>query len=157
MFFNREFARSRINNWKVTCILQFGGFLQMAPKRLHQFILYESALSPTSSINSDIWKLMLNYFAVIFKNIFQVWFKYNENNHWLPILFWGGFSFFLIKFYLNTVDLVSQVALIVKNPPANVGHIRDSGSVPRSGRSPGGGHGNPLQYSYLENPTDRGA
>ena len=54
MFFNREFARSRINNSKVTRILQFGGFLQMAPKRLHQFILYESALSPTSSINSDI-------------------------------------------------------------------------------------------------------
>ena len=69
----------------------------------------------------------------------------------------GGVQLFLIKFYLNIVDLVSQVALIVKNPPANVGHIRDSGSIPRSGRSPGLGHGNPLQYSCLENPMDRRA
>ena len=46
----------------------------------------------------------------------------------------------------------SQVALVVKKPPANAGHIRDAGLIPGSGRSPGGGHGNPLQYSYLENP-----
>ena len=41
--------------------------------------------------------------------------------------------------------------------PANAGHIRDSSSFPGLGRSPGGGHGNPLQYSFLENPMDRGA
>jgi len=46
------------------------------------------------------------------------------------------------------------VVLVVKNSPANAG---DLGSIPGSGRSPGGGHGNPLQYSYLENPKDRGA
>ena len=46
---------------------------------------------------------------------------------------------------------------MVKNPPASAGDIRDVGSIPGSGRSPGGGHGNPLQYSYLENRTDRGA
>ena len=46
---------------------------------------------------------------------------------------------------------------MVKNLPANVGDIRDVGSIPRSGRSPGGEHGNPLQYSCLENPMDRGA
>ena len=46
---------------------------------------------------------------------------------------------------------------MVKNLPANAGDIRDGGSVPGSGRSPGGGHGNPLQYSCLENLTDRGA
>ena len=46
---------------------------------------------------------------------------------------------------------------MMKNPPANAGDVRDVGSVPGSGRSPGGGHGNPLQYSYLENPMDRGA
>ena len=51
----------------------------------------------------------------------------------------------------------SWVALVVKNPPANAGDIRDVGSIPGSGRSPGGGHGNPLQYSCLENPLDRGA
>ena len=46
---------------------------------------------------------------------------------------------------------------MVKNLPANAGDIRDVGSIPGSGRAPGGGHGNPLQYSCLENPMDRGA
>ena len=50
----------------------------------------------------------------------------------------------------------SQVVLMVKNLPANAGDVRDVGSIPGSGRSPGGGHGNPLQYSCLENPMDRG-
>ena len=49
------------------------------------------------------------------------------------------------------------MAVVVKHPPANAGDIRDEGSIPGSGRSPGAGHGNPLQYSYLENPMDRGA
>ena len=52
---------------------------------------------------------------------------------------------------------VSQLALVVKNPPANVVDIRDAGSIPGSGRSPGGGHGTPLQYSCLENPMGKGA
>ena len=43
-----------------------------------------------------------------------------------------------------------------KNQPANAGDIKDVGLFPGSGRSPGEGHGNPLQYSYLENPMDRG-
>ena len=47
--------------------------------------------------------------------------------------------------------------LAVKNPPANAGDVRDMDSIPGSGRAPGGGHGNPLQYSCLENPMDRGA
>ena len=51
----------------------------------------------------------------------------------------------------------SQVALMVKNPPTNAGDLRDIGSIPESGRSPGEGNGNPLQYSYLGNPMDRGA
>ena len=46
---------------------------------------------------------------------------------------------------------------MVKNPPANAGDVRDVGSILRSERSPGGGHGNPLQYSCLENLMDRGA
>ena len=45
---------------------------------------------------------------------------------------------------------------VVKNLPANAGDIRDEGSIPGSGRSPGAGHGNPLQYFCLENSTDRG-
>ena len=51
----------------------------------------------------------------------------------------------------------SQVALVVKNPPANAGDRRDTGLIPGSGRSPGGGNDNLLQYSCLENPMDRGA
>ena len=46
----------------------------------------------------------------------------------------------------------TQVAPVVKNPPANAGDVRDSGSIPGLGRSPGGGRGNPFQYSCLENP-----
>ena len=48
-------------------------------------------------------------------------------------------------------------ALVVKNPTANAGDIRDASLIPRLGRSPGEGHGNPLQHSCLENPMDRGA
>ena len=48
------------------------------------------------------------------------------------------------------------MALVIKNLPANAGDIRDTSSIPGSGRSLGGGHGYPLQYSCLENPMDRG-
>ena len=50
-----------------------------------------------------------------------------------------------------------QVVLVVKNPLANAGDVRDSGLIPGSGRSPGERNGNPLQYSCLENAMDRGA
>ena len=49
------------------------------------------------------------------------------------------------------------MALVVKNLPANAGDTRAKGSIPGSGRSPGIGNGNPLQYSCLENSMDRGA
>ena len=51
----------------------------------------------------------------------------------------------------------SQGALVVKNTSANTGDLRDVGLIPRSGRSLGEEHSNPLQYSCLENPVDRGA
>ena len=51
----------------------------------------------------------------------------------------------------------SQVALVVKKLSANAGDLRDMGSIPGSRRSPGGEHGNPLQYSCLKNSMDRGA
>ena len=51
----------------------------------------------------------------------------------------------------------SQMALVVKNPPANIGNIKDVGLISGSGRFHGGEHGNPLQYSCLETPMDRGA
>ena len=46
------------------------------------------------------------------------------------------------------------MALVVEKLPGNVRDVRDMGSIPGSGRSPGGGHGNPFQYSCLENPMD---
>ena len=49
------------------------------------------------------------------------------------------------------------VVLVVKNPPANAGDVREVGSIPGWGKSPGGGQGNPLQCSCLENPMHRGA
>ena len=54
-------------------------------------------------------------------------------------------------------ERASQVALVVKNLPSNAGDTEEAGSIPGWGRSPGGGHGNPLQYSCLESPKDRGA
>ena len=51
----------------------------------------------------------------------------------------------------------SQVTLVVKNPLANAGDIGAAGLIPGLERSPGGDNGNPLQYSCLENPMDRGA
>ena len=57
----------------------------------------------------------------------------------------------------QSTEWASQVALMVKNLPANARNVRDAGSTPGSGRSPGEGHGNPLQYSCLENLMGRGA
>ena len=52
---------------------------------------------------------------------------------------------------------LSQVPLVIENLPADAGDIEDSGSIPQLESSPGEGNGNPLQYSCLENPMDRGA
>ena len=57
---------------------------------------------------------------------------------------------------MSYIPWASQVALAVKNLPANAGDLRDAVSIPGLGRSPAGGNGNPLQYSCLENPMDRG-
>ena len=65
---------------------------------------------------------------------------------WLPSLFYSSVS---VRAF--------QAALVVKNLPVNAGDLRDEGSIPGSGRSPGGRRGNPIQYSCLENPMDRGA
>ena len=56
----------------------------------------------------------------------------------------------------GTRNNTSLVVLVVKNPPANAEDIRDMGSTPGPGRSPGGVHGNPLQYFCLEKPMNRG-
>ena len=59
--------------------------------------------------------------------------------------------------HTHTYVWASQVALVVKNLPAKDGELRDAGLILGSGGSPGGGNGNPFQYSCLENPMDRGA
>ena len=61
-----------------------------------------------------------------------------------------------ISVYILNVHSETKVVL-VKNPPANARDVRAVGSIPESGRSPGEGHGNPLQYSCLETPMKRGA
>ena len=76
------------------------------------------------------------------------WGLCHEQAVWLLLdVLWGGCA----------PQRVSQVALAVKNLPASAGDAGDVGSTPVSGRSPGGGHGNPLQDSCLENPMVRGA
>ena len=70
---------------------------------------------------------------------------------------WGIVNKFHVCVMYVSLARASQVALVVKNPPANAGDRRDAGSIPGSGRSPGEGNGNPLWYPCLENPMDRGA
>ena len=62
-----------------------------------------------------------------------------------------------VTIVMTRATMDSQVALVVNKPPATKWDIRHTGSIPGSGRSPGGGHGNPLHYPCLENPMDRGA
>ena len=75
------------------------------------------------------------------------WRMRGMGTHWTPTFFFSSI-FIYVCFPGGAVG---------KNPPANTGDARDAGSIPRSGRSPGGGHGNPIHYSCLENPMDREA
>ena len=68
--------------------------------------------------------------------------------HLTPIFFKYIYSFV----QATNAQRASQVALVIKNPPANAGDLRDTVSIHGSGRSPGERHGNPLQYSCLGNP-----
>jgi len=72
-----------------------------------------------------------------------------------PSLGWCHIILILTALYYVLCAL--QMVLVVKNPPAKAGDVRDVCSIPRWGRSPGGGHGSPLWYSCLLNPMDRGA
>ena len=69
----------------------------------------------------------------------------------------AGKSGFKVNKFKSACPRASQVMLVVKNLPAHAEALRDASSVPGSRRYPGGGHGNPLQYSCLANPMDRGA
>ena len=69
----------------------------------------------------------------------------------------GPCLLYMLYIVIQRSAAASQVALVVNNPPANAGDIRDLNLIPGLGRSLRGGHGNPLQHSCLENPLDRGA
>ena len=81
------------------------------------------------------------------------WIKLNHMPYQKQLLCVGVWSKLIVK----SESGASQVAPVVRSLPANVGDIKDPGSIPRLGRSPEGGPSNPLQYSCLENPMDRGA
>ena len=85
------------------------------------------------------------------RSILSIWWPVpakepHSQKSWPP---WYIFLLLLIR--------ASQVVLVVQNLPVNAGDIRNIGSIPGWGRSPGEGHGNPLQYLCLQNPMDRGA
>ena len=84
--------------------------------------------------------------------------SYSQRQPLIGILYFHSTLFFP-PLRLQTIHCfwAYQVVLVVKPPPVSAGDMRDVGSIPGSGRSPGGGHGNPLQYSFLENPMDSGA
>ena len=70
---------------------------------------------------------------------------------------WWAAVYGVAQSWTRLKHLAAAAAAVVKNQPANAEDIRDMGWIHRSGKSPGGGHGNPLQYSCLENPMERGA
>ena len=70
---------------------------------------------------------------------------------------YNGYKLYLIICYILGIFFGFQGGSKVKNPPANAGATGDTGLIPGSGRSPGGGNGNPLQYACLENPMNGGA
>ena len=88
-------------------------------------------------------------------------FKGKEKLEKLGFLFLRPVPFLIVFVFLYAILLLlgwaSQVVLVVEKLPANVGDVKDAGLIPGLGRSSGGEHGNPLQYSCLENPMDRGA
>ena len=92
----------------------------------------------------------------VFDSIFRLNLFFLQQCWILKVGYRNGFIFqFIFQIIIHL--WASQVALMVKDPPANEGDIRALSSIPGSERSPKGGHGNPLQYSCLENPMDRGA
>ena len=88
--------------------------------------------------------------------LFQIKKRMQRSSLWKAAIWYFTKVVFLLKIFFYSFWWASQVALVVKNPPANAGYVRDMGLIPESGRSPGKGNGNPLWDSCLENPMDRG-
>ena len=113
------------------------GYIELGQGRCHR----QSPLSPDSPF------FCLRLGGSIFFSIALI--LVSPTLVFLVFLSYSSSSIFFFKLYPR-IKWVSQVALVVKNVPANAGDIRDAGLSPRS---PGGGHGNPLSYSGLENPA----
>ena len=116
-----------------------------------------------------IWMIILCLLHVA--NILPFHFVYGMYSY-AEVLNFNIAKFKTFSFTFNTLSILSmtlifgltyifpgasQVAIVVKNSPANAGDVRDVGSISGLGRSPAEGNGNPLQYSCLESPMDRGA
>ena len=103
--------------------------------------------------NKNSWPSFMQHFLCPSKNgiSIHVWAMNCAVSVFLHI------SWMFLCLHLKLASWSSQMGLVVKNLPAIAGDARDSGSIPGSGRCPGGGHGSPLQYFCLENPMDRGA
>ena len=117
---------------------------------LHRSLPHHLGIAPVSSAQASL--SFLPYLKLQQATCFP------ELPTWLLCFIFGYLTYYhLIYIYFYAIFCVpsphSWAFPVVKNPPANAEVL---GSVPRSGRSPGGGNGNPLQYSYLGNPRDRG-
>ena len=130
----------------------------------HNFLLtYQvcSHIRECKCLLLSTWNSLPTCFQICFSSFTQILSKLTSQEvflyHSTYNLLWS-LQFFPVShlYYLCIACGASQVVLVVKNPPANAGDIRDADSFPGSGRSPGGGNGNTLQYSSLENPKGRG-
>ena len=126
--------------------------------------IYSVPLVCVSSVNTMLYWLMAPLrslkikFCVII-SIKNIWTDYHFHKNVWECLFHSTLSniehYSVFKIFL-IMNWASQVVLMVKNLPAKAGNITDVGLIPGPGRFSGGGHGNPLQYSCLENSMDRG-
>ena len=83
--------------------------------------------------------------------------RWGNSGNSVRLYFWGAPKSLQVVIAAMKLKDASQVVLVIKNLLANAGDVRDTGSIPELGRSPGEGHSKPLQYSCLENRMDRGA
>ena len=104
-----------------------------------------SPFCPLSSVPAEISRVLLSSFRESLPELCD-----NSECVWVSVLL-------CLQALVSEILGPSKVALVVNNPPDNAGDVRAAGLIPGLGRSPGGRHGNPLQYSCLENPMDRGA
>ena len=139
------------------CIEEVGGKTDTQESIVHDsFLRYSKIGTQAKSIWADKSEQTRYLKGIFFSQMWLKWSEFGQSESWYSEL---DRNFFLILFILCwsiAENGTSQVVLVVNSLLANAGDIRDVGLIPGSGRSPGGGHGNPPQYSWLENSMDRG-